>query len=338
MKTFVSLLFFFALPITAQTERPLTLDQFPNSDPAALSPLVNVTRKEAPTTPTMDTLPSQKLGPGDYISMSVSDCPDLTRNFRITSTGLLKLPLLKEPIVAVGKEPADIEDEVTQALIKEDILVQPVVSIGVVEYRSVPVSVLGAVHRPITFQAVGSVTLLDALAKAEGLTQDAGAEVLVTRKRTGGDTGPALVQRIPVNGLMIDADPALNLRLVGGEEIRVPPAGKVYVAGNVRKPGVYTIQEGNDTTIFTVVAMSEGLLQFTNKQAFIYRREGGKEGRNEIPVEISKIMDRKSPDVVLQANDILYIPDNKGRRLTNTIIERIVGFGTATGTGMLIWH
>jgi hypothetical protein len=101
---------------------------------------------------------------------------------------------------------------------------------------------------------------------------------------------------------------------------------------------VYTIQEGNDTTIFTVVAMSEGLLQFTNKQAFIYRREGGKEGRNEIPVEISKIMDRKSPDVVLQANDILYIPDNKGRRLTNTIIERIVGFGTATGTGMLIWH
>ena len=41
---------------------------------------------------------------------------------------------------------------------------------------------------------------------------------------------------------------------------------------------------------------------------------------------------------VLQANDILYIPDNKGQRLTNTIIERIVGFGTATGTGILVWH
>jgi polysaccharide export outer membrane protein len=141
-----------------------------------------------------------------------------------------------------------------------------------------------------------------------------------------------------VNGLIVEADPSLNIRLVGGEEVRVPPAGKVYVVGNVKKPGVYPIQEGNDTTVFTMVAMSEGLQPYANKQAFIYRREGGKDGRNEIPVEIAKIWDRKSPDVMLQANDILYIPDAKGKRLTGQIIERIVGFGTATGTGILVWH
>jgi polysaccharide export outer membrane protein len=339
MKIFAALLLSFAPWVTAQTSRPLTADQFPNADPAAVAPLVNVT--ELPTNninQMAETLPSQKLGPGDLISISVSDCPELTRSFRITSAGMLKLPLLKEALMATGKEPQEIEDEVTRALIKDEILVQPVVSASVVEYRSVPVSVMGAVRKPTIFQAVGPVTLLDALARAEGLTPDAGAEVLVTRPRSPGATGPDLPQRISLTGLMVEANPALNIRLVGGEVVRVPPAGKVYVVGNVKKPGVYALQEGNNSTIFTVVAMSEGELPFTNKRAFIYRREGGKGDRNEIPVDFASIMERKSPDIALEANDIVYIPENKKGRLTNSIIERIVGFGTATGTGILVWH
>jgi polysaccharide export outer membrane protein len=340
MKIFATLLLSFAFVLAAQTKRPLTIDQFPNADPSSLAPLVNVS--ELPTTSipnqTAEVLPSQKLGPGDLVSISVSDCPDLTKNFRVNASGFLKLPLLKEPILAAGKEPQEIEDEVQRALIKDEILVQPVVSAAVLEYRSVPVSVMGAVKRPITFQAVGSVTLLDALARAEGLTADHGAEVLISHPRAPGATGPALVQRISFNGLMVEADPALNIRLVGGEEIRVPQAGKVYVVGNVRKPGIYPIQEGSESTVFEMIAMSEGLTPYAKKQAYIYRRESGKDGRNEIQVELAKIMDRKGIDVALQANDILYIPDNKGQRLTNTIIERIVGFGTATGTGILVWH
>ena len=337
MKSRVVLLLSFALVAVAQAPpRKLTVDQFPDSDPAAVSPLVDVTPTADNTS--LNALPSQKLGPGDLVSISVSDCPDLTRNFRVSATGLLKLPLLKEPIIATGKEPQDIEEELTRALIKEEILVQPVVSASVLEYRSVPVSVSGAVKRPITFQAVGPVTLVDALNRAEGLTQEAGAEVIVSRPKAAGSTDPTLVQRIPVYGLMVEADPTLNIRLVGGEEIRVPPAGKVYVVGNVKKPGVFPIQEGNDSTVFTMVAMSEGLLPYHKNQAFIYRREAGKQGRDEIPVELEKIMDRKAPDVALMANDILYIPDNKSKRLTNGIIDRIIGFGTATGTGILVWH
>ena len=339
MKSRAILLLSFAFAAAAQAPHRLNLDQYPNADPAAIAPLVNVT--ELPANPISDqpnqALPSQKLGPGDLLSLSVSDCPDLTRTFRINSAGLLKLQLLKEPIVATGKEPGEIEDEIQRALIRDEILVQPVVSVSVIEYRSAPVSVTGAVRKPVTFQAVGPVTLIDALNKAEGLLpEQAGAEVLVTRPNPSG--GPALTQRISLNGLMVQADPTLNIRLVGGEEIRVPPAGKVYIVGNVKKPGVYPIQEGNDSTVFTALAMSEGQLAFTSKKAFIYRREAGKGDRIEIPVELGKIVDRKSPDLELQANDILYIPEDRNRRLTNSIIERIVGFGTATGTGILVWH
>jgi len=338
MKVCALLLLSFAFVVSGQAPRHLTLDQFPNADQSAVAPLVNVT--EIPTNPIAnqsDALPSQKLGPLDLISISVSDCPDLTRNFRINSSGLLKLPLLKEPIVATGKDPSDIEDEVQRALIKEEILVQPVVSVAVLEYRSVPVSVTGAVKKPVTFQAVGVVKLLDALNKAEGLAPDAGAEVLVTRPNPAGN-GPALTRRISLNGLLREADPALNIRLVGGEEIRVPPAGKVYVVGNVKKPGVYPIQDTSDNTIMTALAQCEGKLDFTSRTVYVYRREGGKADRVEIPVELAKIMGRKLQDFELQANDILYVPEDKNRKLTNSIIERIVGFGTATGTGILVWH
>jgi polysaccharide export outer membrane protein len=338
MKIFAVLLLSFAFLAAGQTPRRLTPDQFPNSDPSAVAPLVNVT--EVPANPISyqpgDALPSQKLGPGDLIALSVSDCPDLTRTFRINSAGLLKLQLLKEPIVATGKEPGEIEDEIQRALIKDEILVQPVVSVAVVEYRSVPVSVTGAVKKPVTFQAIGVVKLLDAIAKAEGLSQDAGAEVLITRANPAG--GPALTQRISLNGLLMQADPALNIRLVGGEEIRVPAAGKIYIYGNVKKPGVYSIQDTGNNTVRTALAQSEGDLSYTSKRAYIYRREAGKSDRIEIPVELAKLDERRGQDVELQANDILYVPVDKNRRLTSTIIERIVGFGSATGSGLLVWH
>lgn len=285
------------------------------------------------------TLPAQRVGPNDLLWISVADCPELTRNFRVSSSGMLTLPLVKEKIDVNGKFPSDIENEITDVLVKEEILVRPIVTVSVAEYRSVPVSVLGAVKRPITFQAVGIVTLLDALTKAEGLSPEAGAEILVSRPQRAEDgESMGLVQRIPVKGLIDDANPLLNIRLYGGEEIRVPPAGRVYVVGNVKKSGSFPIQDGNDTTVLKVIALSEGLLPYSNKEAYIYRREGGKDSRDEIPVDLGRILDRKAPDVKLEANDILYIPDNKGRKLAAQTLDRIAGFGTSTASGVLIFH
>ena len=69
----------------------------------------------------------------------------------------------------------------------------PFVNVTVAEYNSRPISVMGAVRKPITFQAVGQVTLLDALARAEGLAQDAGTEILIEPScgQRGSRSGPA---------------------------------------------------------------------------------------------------------------------------------------------------
>jgi len=283
-----------------------------------------------------ENLPTQRVGPDDLLSVSVADCPELTRNFRVLGDGTLALPLLKERIPANNKLPGELEIEIANALKREQLLVEPIVSVSVAEYRSLPVSVFGAVKHPLTFQAAGSVTLLDALTRAEGLTQDAGSAILVSRPHADGKEG-ALIRRIPVKGLLEDADPALNIRLYGGEEVRVPDTGRVYVIGNVKRTGAFPMGDNNDTTVLKVLAMTEGLLPYTNKDAYVYRREAGKNERNEIAVPLSHIMQHKAPDIFLQANDILYIPDSHGKRITAETVRVLTGFGVQAAAGILIW-
>jgi hypothetical protein len=76
-------------------------------------------------------------------------------------------------------------------------------------------------------------------------------------------------------------------------------------------------------------------MPYAAKQAYIYRREASG-AKNEIPIELKQIMDRKSPDVPLIPDDILYIPDAKGTRATLAALEKFVIFGTGV-TGALIY-
>ena len=78
---------------------------------------------------------------------------------------------------------------------------------------------------------------------------------------------------MPVKALIDAADPDANIKLTGGEEIRVPEAGKVFVVGNVKRPGAFAVQDGAETSVMKMLAVAEGLAPFAGKQAFIYRRE-----------------------------------------------------------------
>lgn len=288
---------------------------------------------------TIANLPAQRIGANDLIAVSVYDAPELTRTVRVGADGLIRLPMVRRRIQAQGLLPGDLEVAIAEALQAEQLIVEPVVTVTVVEYHSRPISVAGAVKTPITFQAVGPVTLLDAVTRAGGLSQEAGPEILVSRAQPGEGGAPTfLIQRIPIKGLIDQADPELNLRLTGGEEIRVPEAGKVFVVGNVKKPGAYLIREGAESSVLRVLALAEGLAPYSAKQAFIYRREEGSTVRHEIPIELRKIMQRQASDVPLQPNDIFYIPDNSGRRAGLTALERIASFGAMTTSGVLIYR
>jgi polysaccharide export outer membrane protein len=295
------------------------------------------TRPALMNDPSATNLPAQRIGPNDLLAVSVYDAPELTRTVRVGADGAVRIPMLRERIAVESMMPGEVETAIAEALKREQLIVDPFVTVTVAEYHSRPISVMGSVKKPTTFQAVGPMTLLEALARAEGLTLDAGPEVLVSRSQPGPQGAPIhLVKRIPVKALIDAADPEMNLKLVGGEEIRVPEAGRVFVVGNVKKPGSFVVRDDSETTVLKALAMSEGLMQFASQQAYIYRREGSAGGaKNEIPIELKKIMERKSPDVPLQANDILYVPDRQGRRIGMAALEKIIMFGGGAATAAI---
>ena len=267
------------------------------------------------------------------------DAPEFARTIRVGSNGDILLPMMRRKIRAEGLLPDALGANIAQVLEAEHILVDPQVTVTIVEYNSRPISVIGAVHKPVTFQAEGPTTLIDAITRAEGLTADASSEILITRTRPDENGLPVTkVERISVKGLIDQADPQLNPPLYGGEQVRVPELGKVFVLGNVHKPGAFHVEDASGTSVLRLLALTEGLLPYTGPQAFIYRRVPGSPVLTEVPIELGRIMERKAPDLPLAANDILYIPESKGKRLAASVLDRLSGFGSTTATGLIVWR
>jgi polysaccharide export outer membrane protein len=254
--------------------------------------------------------------------------------------------MLKEGVAIAGLKPAQIAQVVAQALASGRILVGPIVSVEVLEYRSRLVSVMGAVKMPTVMQAIGNTKLLDALARAQGLAPEAGPEIVVSRPSTrqgpgekdAGNEKDGESVHISVKALLAGNDPSLNIALHGGEEIRVPEAPKLFIMGNVRTPGIFPMNELDGSTVLKALALSQGTLSFSAKKAYVYRVAPGSRDRREIEVDLLQILKRKAPDVPLQANDILYIPENSKKRLSASVIDHLTGFGTSTASGLLVFH
>jgi polysaccharide export outer membrane protein len=314
-KTFIvlSALFVSVLPLTAQDLHPI-VQSGPDLNPSA-------------------NLPFQPVGPEDLLGLQVYDAPEFTRTVRVSKEGLIRLPMLKNQIRVQGLLPNEIEVLVKEALEREQLFVDPFVTVNIVEYHSRPISVTGAVRSPTIFQAIGNVTLLDALARAGGLApEQAGPEIVVTKPN--GDTNTQSIQRIPVKALFAGSDPELNLKLTGGEEIRVPDVGKIIVSGSVLHPGPVPVLDGAANTVTTAIAQAQGTIQYYNHTVYIFRPDD-KGAMHEIKVDLGKILARKAPDVTLQAKDVLYVPDSPRRRITQNTINSLTGLGASATTAAI---
>ena len=187
----------------------------------------------------------EPVGPGDLIYIAVTGSPEMSRSARVTVDGKLMLPLLQEGVAVDGLTPAKIAQAVTAELVKEKLLVEPIVSAAVLEYRSRRVSVVGAVRMPANFQAVGEMRLLDAIARRARLyrRRGTGSDCFFSRRDGGEKTRCTFHSR-----LLAAKDSSINILLRGGEEIRVPEAPKLFMVGNVKMPGSYPLADPDGST------------------------------------------------------------------------------------------
>ncbi len=108
-----------------------------------------------------------KIAPLDVVEVTVFGVAELNRTAQVSSSGMISLPLIKS-VRAGGRTPAQLEREIA-AKLEAGFLQSPQVSVFVKEYNSQRITVDGAVNKPGIFPTTGKVSLLQAIALAEGL-------------------------------------------------------------------------------------------------------------------------------------------------------------------------
>jgi polysaccharide biosynthesis/export protein len=190
------------------------------------------------------------IGVGDLIHIDVFDVPELSRDVRVSDTGDIGYPLIPGKIQAAGLSQFQLEEKLQQLLVENGLVAHPQVSVFVREQNSQPITVVGAVSHPVVYEALRPTTLLELLAAAGGVSDNAGSEVLVTRRShsesptvdaaSASDSAVPREQTITIRlqDLIESGNPAFNIPVYGGDVVSVPQAGIVYVMGaGVAQPG-----------------------------------------------------------------------------------------------------
>ncbi len=272
------------------------------------------------------------ISPDDELDIEVLDVAELSRSYRVSPGGMLTVPLLAQPIRAAGKTPLQLAQSIAGQLREAGMVSHPQVTVQVKASRLHSVAIAGAVKKPQMYQILGKTTLLDALAQAEGLADDAGNAAIITRgeisaARLGGDARPGQGDgdarldpgtiRVDLKRLMEQGDATLNYDLYPGDRVTVQRAGIVYVVGAVNRAGGFVLKNDREQmTVLKALALAEFVKSTaaTKKTVIIRGNPKTAGGAQEIPIELDKMLKGHAKDRVLLANDILFIPDSTSKR------------------------
>ncbi|MDG4594401.1 MAG: polysaccharide export protein [Candidatus Contendobacter sp.] len=159
------------------------------------------------------------IGPHDLLSVRVFKVAELSTDERVSEEGTIVLPLVG-PMVVAGLTPHQAQHRIAEAL-TQDLMHNPQVSLFVKEYANRNVSVGGAVKKPGIFPITGAMTLLKAVAEAEGLTEVANpSEVIIFRGAPGQSVTAYVIDLEQVQSGAI-ADP----QLISYDRVMIPESG-----------------------------------------------------------------------------------------------------------------
>ena len=140
---------------------------------------------------------------------------------------------------------------------------------------------------------------------------------------------------ISTAALLAGTNPELNLTVEAGDVVTVQRAEIVYVIGEVKKAGGFTLRERETVGVLQALAMAEGpMLNAAQSKAKIVRVEPDGGGRTEIAVNLKRILQGRDPNVVMRPDDILVVPNNTARSIAIRTAEAAV----QTATGVIIWR
>ena len=253
-------------------------------------------------------------------------------------------------MVAAGLTTAQLSKLLVKKYREEEIFSNARVNVAVKQSRVHSITVGGAVKNPQIYPLFGKTTLWDVLSQAGGLSDDAGNTAVVIRggvaiaalKESGACTLPssaaacAETLTIDLRRLTETGDPGSNVELYPGDRVTVQRAGVVYVVGAVNRPGGFPLRSSEEEmTVLKALALAEDTKSTAQKsKAVIIRKNTQENERQEIAVDLKKVLAGRAPDPRMQPSDILFVPDSSGMKA----LRRGVDAAVYVTTGLIIWR
>ena len=263
-----------------------------------------------------------EIKPGDTFQISVYNQPSLSASVLIAPDGTASLPLLG----IVKLSGLNLEDATN--LIEEKLklyLRSPIVTLSPQGVSGYYFTIAGRVVRPGNYTvSVGQTHLLDAFALCGGFQTGSfhGDTVELADldntyiKRDG--------RKLPVDfkKLVYEGDPLNNIPILNGDYIYVPStmSGYIIFLGEVGSNTYVGFTEG--MTLLQGLSYVGGVKTETHN-SYVRIIRGGTENTVVYTVNVDKILNGKMKDFSLNANDIIYVPQN-GITKWNNFIQKIL--------------
>jgi polysaccharide export outer membrane protein len=235
-----------------------------------------------------------RMGTGDVLRITVYGQPDLTTEARVSEAGSITFPLIGDVKLA-GITPAQGETEIAKRLSKGGFILEPFVTLNVVQYRGQQISVLGRVNRPgkYNLEKIGRVT--DALALASGIASDGADTVTLVRTRDGKPE----YRNIDVIALFQPGGEASNELVQDGDIINVARQPMFYIYGEVQRPGAFRLEQ--NMSVVQALSMGGGVTaRGTQRGIKIMRRDAN---------GVMQELDTQLSDLV-KKDDVIYVKES----------------------------
>jgi polysaccharide export outer membrane protein len=244
-----------------------------------------------------------RIRPDDTLSIGVANQPDLTKKYIVDGQGRVAIPFIGA-VPAIDLTADQLAAELRKRFLADGLLKNPQVTVQV--ERTKRVFVFGGVSSPGTYQMTERMTLLEVLARA-GYNAAAEAVIVRTKDASGpvmpGADATSKVIRVNLREFEKDIERgelARNVELIDGDTIYVPrfDPNRVYLSGQVRNPGAFSVPEG--TTLLQLLTLAGGPTEAASLGRIrIVRMEKGKQ------VTINKV----KMDYVVQPGDTVIVPE-----------------------------
>lgn len=293
---------------------------------APASVLGQQTAEQAPTGAARTMLPASPSLPisfGDLIQVTVFDSPELSGAFRVSSKGEVVLPVggaVKVKGLTAAEAGTAIADQLKQA----GIVLEPHVTVMIIEYQTQGVTVMGEVRSPGVYPVLGNRTVMDMIALAGGLNENAGKVATVFHRDT-----PSDLRQVKLNVSVQTPESAAegSVEVLPGDTISISRSGVIYVIGDVGRPGGFLVEHNDRLSVLQALALASGANQTASYSGTRLVRKTDS-GRIQIDLDLKKVLNGEGSDLLMADGDILYIPVSNKKVYSLRAIEAAIGVST----------